>query len=732
MDAFTHEDRNGGNLHLWDYVTVVLQRLPVAAGVFAMVFLLVAVYAFTRTPRYTSTARLLIENAGVNLTAMKDAYDSDRINLAQRDIIQTQVQLLKSTPVLEAVLQQGFLAQSRDFRKSRDPVRLLAETVRITPSRSGYVIDVSAEREDPREAAQIVNAVVDAYLAENRRRRLGVSEDGIQELRVKADEMRGKMDAAETELHQFMVSNRMVSFEDAQNIVVERLKGLNQNLMEAEPKRVQAEATFRAADSALKAGKPIESIPGVLESPIIGELKLDLARLEQKYSEMQSRLGENHPQLQSVSVQIEALRTKVAMESTHILGALRERYEQALREEEMLRAQLQEQENNVLRFNELASKYNLLKQSRDSLQATYSTIIRRIDELDVSRLSGQGDKVFVVARGEVPQVKSWPRRGRMLLMAILFGGLLAIGACFFLDYMDTTIKGESDVRALLGDAVIGGVPSADEELEEGAQLDDFFALKKPQSHFAEAFRTARTGLAFSSTDKPLRSFVVTSTQPSEGKTLTAINLAIVHAQMGRRTLLVDTDMRKPRLHKVFNGPSDHGISELLAMENAESKIDEMIVPTQIEKLFYLPTGLVPSNPVEMLDSNRFAGLVEQLLKRFELVIFDSPPSMNLVDALVIGKHVDGLVLVIRTFVTPKFAVQQVIRQMLASKVKMLGVILNNVDLPAGGYYSPYYYGRYGHSYYYEEGQRRKDKMALWRSEVTALVMRFLQRWKKNP
>jgi len=713
MTEWNNEEGTG--LHLWDYVAVVRQRLPVAAGVFLLVVAATVLYAWTRTPRYTATSRLLIENKGVNLTSMQDAFDPGRSALTQRDLIQTQVQLIKSTPVMEAVLQQGFLAQSKDFRESKDPVRQLAELIQVTPARSGFVLDVSVERESPTEAARIVNAVVSSYLAENRRRRMGVSDEGIAELKKKAEELRVRLNESTTALHAFMATNRMVSFEDAQNIVVDRLKGLNQNLMKAEPLRMQAEAHYRTAEAAMKAGQA-ESIPGVQASTLINGLKTDLARLEQQYSEMRARLGDMHPQLQSTIAQMDAIRTKLAMESTYVVDALRGRYEQALNEEKMLREELRKQEEAVLQFNELAAKYNLFRQSRDSIQEAYSTIIRRIDELNVSQLSGQGDSVFVVSRAEVPQEKSWPSRSRMLLMGIFFGGLLAIGVCFFLDYMDTTIKGESDVRTLLNSSVIGGVPSAEAEAGDAA-FDDLFAVNKPRSHFAEAFRSARTALAFSMVDKPLRSVVVTSTMPAEGKTLTAVNLAIAHAQAGKRTLLIDADLRKPRVHAVFNGRSDVGLSNLLAADNLES--ERAIVQTGIANLFYMSSGPVPPNPVELLDSERFGRRLEEWLKKYEMIVFDAPPMLNLADALVIGKHMDGAVLVVRTFVTNKYAAQQVARQMAVSKIKLLGVLLNNVDMPSGAAYSSYYYSRYG-GYY---GDRPETAKKGWREKIGALAGR---------
>jgi polysaccharide biosynthesis transport protein len=694
-----HEMEDQG-LHLWDYVAVVRQRLPIALGIFLMVVLVAALYAWTRTPRFTATSRLLIESRGVNLTAMQDAFDPAR-TMTQRDTIQTQVQLIKSTPVMEAVLQQGLLSGSEDFQTARDPVKHLSEMLKVTPARSGYVLDVSLERQNPREAAQVVNAVVDAYLAENRNRRMGVSGEGIEELKRKSRELRVRLDQATAELHAFMVSNRMVSFEGAQNIVVERLKGLNNKLTETEPLRIRAEASYRTAEDALNSGRPIESIPGVLESPLILSFKKDLTAFENQYSDMRARLGENHPQMQSLLAQMNTLRTKLAMEANSIVASLRGQYEQALNEERMLRAELEKQEEVVLGFNELAAQYDILRQSRDSVQNAYSSIIRRIDELTVGQLSGQGDSVFIVSRAEIPQQKSWPSRSRMLLIGIFIGGLLAVGVCFFLDYMDTTIKGEADVRHYIGSTIIGGVPSAEKENEEGSAFDDLFALKKPRSHFAEAFRTARTALAFSSTDKPLRSFVVTSTVPAEGKTLISINLAIAQAQTGKRTLLIDADMRKPRLHKVFSAKADRGLSNLLASTPGTLAPGDVIASTSVDNLFFLPTGPVPPNPVEMLDSARFGQLLETLRSQFDLLIIDSPPSLNLVDSLVIGKHVDGLLLVVRSFATNKFAAQQMSKQIAISGVKPLGVVLNNVDMPSGTYYySSYYYNRYGS--YYEE------------------------------
>jgi capsular exopolysaccharide synthesis family protein len=694
MTATETSPQETEGLHLLDYLAVVRQRLPLAIGIFLAMALLTVLYVWTRTPRFTATSRLLIETRGINLTATQDAYDPSRPNLAQRDLIQTQVQLITSAPVLESVLQGGVLANNPAFAEARDPVKRLAKMIKVLPASSGYVLDVSVTSENPLEAAQVVNAVVDAYIAASRARRLGVSDGGIAELKKKAADLQSRLDAESAELQAFMTSNRMVSFEDAQNIVVDRLKGLNKNLMAAEPVRMAAQSRYEAAEKALASGVSVESIPGVQENPLVNSLRMELSKLEQQYSERKDRLGPQHTQIQSLTAQMESLRTKIALEAANIVAGLKTKYEQALEEENMLKDELARQEEEVLHFNELAARYNLLRQSRDSAREAYTAIIRRIDELDVSRLSGQGDNVFIVARAEVPQEKSWPSRGKMLLIGLFFGALLAVGTCFFLDYMDTTVKNEADVRAFLAQSMLGTIPSAAREAEENDEtFDDFYALRHPRGHFAEAFRTARTALAFMAADKPLRSFVISSTLASEGKSLTAVNIAIAYAQAGKKTLVVDCDLRKPRLAKLFPGCGKKGISDCLA--GRDDPLDA-VFETRIENLFFLPSGTIPPNPVELLDSERFAAVKEKLAKAFDIVIFDAPPALNMVDALVLAKRTDGLVLVTRAFVTSKFAARQLARQIAVANTRVLGVLLNNVDTTAGDYY----YGGYYNNYYY--------------------------------
>ncbi len=703
VDGLTQEAgiETEDNLHLWDYVQVVLIRLPLAIAVFLSVIFVAALYTWTRVPRYTATARVLIERRAVDLTAMRGAYDPLAPGVTQRDFIQTQSQLITSRPILQSVLEQTGMIAEPPFSQSREPIRRLQRMISVNPLRNSNLIEVSVVSDNPRRSAALVNAVVDAFLQQSRMRRSGIAEEGSHELRRKADELRMTLDEAIRRLHEFMVDNKMVSFEDAQNIVVQRLHGLSENLTRMEPVRMRAESRLRSAERAIDRGLSSESIPDVLESPIIRQLKIEISKLEQQKSEMQFRLGEGHTQLRGLTIQIDNLRTQMAMEIGQILSKLRLEYEQARDQERLIREALERQEEEVMRFNELASQYNILRNARDSIQSTYQSIVSRIEELDMNRMSGHGDYAFVDYRAEPPRGASWPSKKMNMMVAVLLGGLLAVGGCFFLDYMDITVKGEVDIRRLPGGNILGAVPSVDVESENVAN-PDFLALEKRHSHFAEAFRSARTALAFSITGKPLRSLVVSSSMPSEGKSICAINLAIAHAQTGKRTLLVDADMRKPRLHKTFECDAEKGLTNVLVAETLSADaVQTHVVNTHVENLDLLPCGPVPPNPVELLDSVRFREFLEQCGNHYELVIFDSPPSGSLVDSLVIGKSVDGLIMVVRTFVTPKAILEHTLQQLVHARVRIPGVMMNNADMPQGTYYNYYYYGRYGRYGYYQ-------------------------------
>jgi len=692
-------------VHLWDYVQVILQRLPLAILVGTSIMIVAVLYTWTRTPRYTSTARLLVEPSQVNLTDMKGAIDPVVTSANKREHMQTQAALLRSRPVLEGVIDKLGLLSVAGFADAKDPVNALQKRISVTPVRNTYLIDVSVEREDPKQAQAIVNATISAFMEETRHRKLGVSEEGLSQLKQKAETLRTRLTDATKALQTFMVENSMASFERSQNVVLDRLRDLSKELTSIQPQRMELQARVEAAEEALAKGESITDLPDTIAAPVIRELKLQLIKLGNEYSQLVERLGENHPSLQSLSTQIQSLQTKTILEANAILSSMRTEFGQALARERLLEAAIEEQQERVYRFNQLASEYDVLRQAKDALQGPYTTISRRIEEIDINRIGGQGESIFVVSRATLPVLKSWPSKKKNLLVAFVLAGGLAVGLCFFLDYMDTTVKGEVDVRRFLNSKVLAGIPDIRSKGEGGGK-SDLVVLDNPRSHTAEAFRALRTALTFSLPGENIRSVVVSSALPSEGKSLAAINLAIAQAQTNKRTILVDADMRKPRLHHVFGTGNQHGLSGLLSGKE-HKRLADLVVNTPVENMDVLPCGPIPRNPAELLEGRAFEQLIETLHHDYDFIVIDSPPGFSLVDSLILAKHTDGLILVVRSFVTPKAAAEQFANRLSEADARLLGVVMNNVDTPRGAYYygyGGYYYGgrsKYG-KYYRQE------------------------------
>ncbi len=689
------------DIHLMDYVHIVLQRLPLAILIFAAISGLGTAYTLTRSPRYSAKATLLIDPGQVNLTDIKGALDPVSAAVGRREFIQTQVELIKSRPVAETVIQRMDLLATPEFRKVNDPVAWLQRFIRATPGRNTHLIEVSIEREDRVQAQRLVNTLIQAFIDDVRRRRLGVSEEGLEQLRLREQTLRERLDSASAALQQFMIENDMVSFERSQNVIMNRLIDLTRQLTAMQPRRMALQARVESAQTAMESGESITVLPDVIDAPIIRTLKLELSKLSNEYSQLVERLGDNHPNLQAKTTQLQTLQTKMLIEASAILTSLRMQYEQALVEEELLNQAIKQQEQEVYRFNRLAAEYETLRRIKDAIEGPYITISRRIEEIDINRIGGQGENIFIIAKASLPAAPSWPSKKNNLLITIILAGALAVGICFFLDYMDTTIKNESDVRRLLHSKILAGIPNIAQKGETKGQAD-LVAFENPRSHTAEAFRTLRTAIAFSIPGERISSVVVTSSLPSEGKSLSAVSIAIIHAQSGKRTLLVDSDMRKPRLHRVFNIKPASGLSSILS---GEIQLEDAVQATGIPDLALLPCGPVPKNPAELLDSEKFVKMLSCMHDHYDFIVFDSPPGFALVDSLIIGKYTDGVILVVKSFETPKAAAAQFTSRLYEANVRLLGVVLNTMAAPRTGYYyGGYYHGKGGkYAKYYRDG-----------------------------
>jgi len=700
------QNQDGLDIHLWDYMRIVFSRMHILLTVFISVVLLSMLYTFTRTQLYEAESRVELKRNAVQIVQSEGTMEDGSFSGFDREFVPTQIKLLTSQPVLEKVVESILDEGSRKpnlkqkFADMHDPIRYLANNYNVSQVRGSRLIDVKCMQESPKDTADLVNLLVDSYKSYIREQRQQVSDEGLVELGNKRSELRGKLEQAEKDIDDLLEDAGIVSFEDEAAISMQQLKGLSDLYIRAEPNRLDLQAQVESAKRAQAAGKDLKSLPVVIESPIIIPQITKLSELEIDLRDKQARFGENHREVLSLKSQITTLTQNINGMAGSVLESLQTNSELAENAAMSLKAEIQKKELEVAKLGQDRREYELLVKNRDVVQRSWDNVVNRMEEIELSSLKGQGESIFVVNRAKTPTVPAWPRKIRNLILSGLLGGLLGIGACFFMNYMDTTVKGIEDIRDIYKVEVLGSLPP--EGADKGV-TGDFIAVEKPRSHFAESFRMIRTNLAFAGGKNPPGAIAVSSAVPSEGKSIVSINIAISQAQLGKRVLLLDADMRKPRLHAAFNfDDPGNGLAQLIENVDEGTTMDEIkefgIVTDKQEGLVVVTSGTTGlNNPAELLDSPRFKKLVAILRDNFDFVVFDSPPCASLVDSFIISNATDGLVIVVKTHSTPKGVSAYLADNLRNSGINVLGVVCNNKDAPKRSRLSYYYgYGKYGY------------------------------------
>lgn len=373
------------------------------------------------------------------------------------------------------------------------------------------------------------------------------------------------------------------------------------------------------------------------------------------------------------------------------LRDLKERINFARQEVQNLEAAILE-EDSARAIAELKNRRDLLQNQISQWQSTYA-------QLYSAYTGNQANVLTVVERAEPNYTPIGPRTTMNVALAGAIGAMLAVGAILLLEFLDDTVKSGEEISQLTGLTFLGIVPRAAEPKEAGMRL---LTIAEPRSNFSECFRVLRTNLQFSAFDRPLQTLLVTSPQPTEGKSTAAANLGVVFAQAGRRVVVVDTDLRRPILHKIFDLPNDWGLTGALFGEYLQPK--DALFPTAVDNLYVVPSGPLPPNPSEILGSQRMETFINDLKQRADVIIFDTPPLLTVADSTVLATKVDGVVIIADSGSTRREALQKAAESLRQVGAHILGTILNRVDTRAEGYY--YYYSSY---YYTEDGEKKRHR-----------------------
>ena len=655
---------------------------------------------------------------------VEDVADSLRSYWMAKEFFRTQNTVLGSRAVAERAATELGLHKDPDFfnvdqseRKHwkgatvQQAARRVQSITSITqPDNDTHIVYVSVTDRNPRRAMLIANAVVDAYVKKTIEDRLGTTVEALGWLREQMDTVKTKLDTSELALHNFKQKHNLlsVSLEDRQNQVSVSTDYLNKALLETRAERIRLSAHAAELEK-LELDDPYKIHASVfIKNQVINDLRTQYRKVQAEKNALSTRYAENHPSIVEIEAQLESLREEMRTEIRSIINSTNADLKSVQKTESGLNSALNDANQDGLKLNLHEIEYNRLLRERNNQDKLYRHLLERSAETNLTKLLRM-TFVRIVDRALVPGYAVAPRVKLNIGMGALAGLFIGILLAFVINRLDRTISRIKDLEHL-GVTVLGSLPKIFDNNNDSVVIPikalragtrdrnsvypELIMNDQPMSVFAECCRTIRTNLSFMSPDRPLRSIVVTSADAAEGKTFVSTNLAVAFTKRNKKTLIVDTDFRKPRLHRAFNISNEKGIATVLS---GELSLKDAIHSTLIPNLFVLPCGAIPPNPAELLHSDKFRHLIQDLLKEYDHVILDSPPLGAVTDGAIIAHNVDGALVVARSRKTTRDAFRSAIAQLYDVGTNSIVSVLNDVDLSKRWY-------RYTNSYrYYRRG-----------------------------
>ena len=718
MDLNTSQE-----VHLSHYWNIIYKRWKIALAILIVVMVGTFLASYFSTPLYKSSVSIQIERENPNQLTVEDLFG---IEASDQEFMQTQYYLLKSRGLADRTIKEHNLLSDPDFYAAGIAGKTPAEidqirggmagamlgSITVEPVRGTNLVDVAYIATSPKLAQKVAEGLADSYMRMNVEKKLDATRQASDFLTRQIAGVKADIDDAQQQLTKYGESKGIISTTDASNVTVQKLTQLNTDLTAASNDRILKEAAYQTMLSA----NP-EGVAG--NDPLVGRLTEEENHLQRDYAQKLGVYRPDAPDMVALRAQIE--KTKQSRQS-----ALNNAYEKAksTSRSEMLSAQareasmrnaFEEQKRETLKLNANAFTYTDLRGVIESKRTLLDQLMKRLNDTEVtSRLRGSNSSnIHVVEHALLPGGRFNVTMKKNLQSAFPLGVILGLAAIFFLEYMDRSIKTPEELERVTRFASLGVIPAAasvnnssyayrylgpsrlrvvEEEKGDAPPPDvELIPFRDSRSPIAEAYRAFRTSLLLASANSP-KVMVITSTFAREGKTTTSVNLATVLAQMGKPVLLIDADLRRPRIQKVFRDKMNLGLVNYLA---ANISVDDVIQPTEVPNLSVILSGPTPPNPSELLASDRMKHLIAEMRGRFAYVIFDSPPVMAVTDAIVLSSKADGVVLTVHGGNTPRDLVQRAAEKLRASNIPVLGALLNNLDLQQYGYtYKKNYYDYY--------------------------------------
>lgn len=714
------------------YLDVVLRRKKVIIAFFAIVVVTALIGTFLSDPLYRATAKIEISLDNQRIVNFDQVVE---LESQSKEFYETQYLLLKSKSLAKDVAENLNLAEHPEFsgsnkkpgpisqvingikgiisgtvngikglivKSDQDDIPLdprlsqqrkedslaskFVSRISVDPIGKSRLVSLSFEAHDRQLAADAANGLADGFIDWLLDRKVDATKKGRDFLKKQLSQSQVNLESSEEDLNKFAKENDIVSLDENMNIIYHTFTTLNEALADAQTIRLEKESLHNH----VKNGN-IESLPVIINDSYIQGLKAKHATAKAEYSRMSATFKSEYPALKELGAQVASLETKITEAESNVASSIESDYKAAVQKERTIQAKYDEQKALALDLNERSVQYNILKREVDSNKSIYESLLQRLKETEVASAI-TASHIQVVDYASVPLSPFEPN----LKLNLLFAGFIGIfgGVCFafFLEYLDNTVRTPEEVRDKLRLPLLGGIYELEKTEREMLPVEKSFLLD-PRSHIAEAFRTIRTSIMLSTPGNPPQTILVTSCFPSEGKTTVSINLASSFAQAGNKVILLEADLRRPRIGGILNtNANGNGLSSYLT---GNAALEEVIKPSDLPNLSVLSVGALPANPSELLGSEQMRDLIEKLRDQYEYIIVDGPPSLGFVDSHLLSNIVDGVAVVVRAGSTPRKSVRELIDKLYSIRANFLGVIINGIELNQSGYYYKsysYYYG----------------------------------------
>lgn len=628
----------------------------------------------------------------------------------------------KSAASQTVVLQERTPEESEQMRPY---VSILRNKLKVEAMEDTSVLEVSFEHTDPVLAAAIVNTAIKNFRDRSFERRTSRFESTSNWLDRSTRDLKSKVQQAEAALAEYTKRNEIFATDGKQTLTSEKLSGLHAQVMKAETERMLKQSLYEE----VRQGR-VSQVPEAFSDPKTALLKQKLGELQLEQSQMSVKFGPENPRVAETEQKIKVLQEQITENQQSFAEKLKSDFDRSVRNEAELKRALDVAKAEAVQQNQASIQYSTLQAELDTAKALYADFLNKTKQADL-QLVEQHNNLKIVETAEIPRLPIGPQRLRTILIGFLISLIAGIGLAFFLEYLDNTVKSVEDIERVAQLPTLAVIPSiatvssralpdrkkpvSVSPSNESAAISPNFAAAGEQgkltklvtldqlSSVVEAYRMLRTSVLLSAAGSPPKIILFTSGQPGEGKTTTAINTAISLSQLGSSVLLIDADLRRPTVHRVFKMGQSHGLSTFLSRQ---VEIDPLIHKLWVPNLSVLPCGPIPPNPAELISSERMRSLLKILSEKYDHILIDSPPLINVTDPVILSTMVDGTILVVQAGRSTRDVVRRARQELNSVGAKVFGVVLNNLDVKREGYDSYLStYGNYGYGEAREAGRR---------------------------